>query len=110
MQSTGGDADQDIARRDCCGIDNFLFLQSADDKTGEVVFSFGKITRMLGGFAADQRTTGLAAAGGDAEHHRFGDFHVELAADEVVEKKSGVAPWVKISLTPIATKSIPIVS
>jgi len=43
---------------------------------------------MFRGLAADQDTARLAAAVGDAADHLFGDTDVELAADEIIEKKN----------------------
>ena len=70
------------------GIDDLLFLQDADDEAGEIVFAVGKIAGVLGGLAADQRAARLTAAGRDAAHDRFGDFDIELAADEIVQEKT----------------------
>src|SRR4030095_7044730 len=68
-------------------LDDLRFLHNADNKAGEIVFAVGKIARVLGGFAADQRAPRLSTTGGHAPHHRLGDFDIELAAHEVVKKE-----------------------
>ncbi len=87
MQPAGGNPDQNIARRDGVAIDNLGFFQNADHESAKIIFASGKIAGVFGGLAADQSAACLTAAGRDAAHHRFGDFHVELAAGEIVQEE-----------------------
>ncbi len=87
VQAAGGNADQDIAGIDRRRIDNLFSLHNADDEAGKIVFAVRKVAGVLGRLTADQRAAGLTAASRDAAHDRFSDGHIELAANEVIQKK-----------------------
>src|ERR1043166_7209025 len=87
MDAAAGQAEHHIAGADAAAVDDFGFFHYADGETGEIVLARGIHSRHLGSLAADQRASGLLAAGGDAFYH-FGSYaDVELAAGEVIEKQ-----------------------
>ena len=86
------------------------FSTTPDREAREVVFAGRVHARHLGGLAADQRAAGLLAALGDALDHVGGDVDVELAAREVVEEEQRLGARTRMSLTLIATRSMPTVS
>ncbi len=69
-----------------CGQDGGA-VHRAHRKPGQVVVAFAVHARHLGGLAAHQGRTGLAAAFGDAGHHAGGGVHVQLAGGVVVQEQ-----------------------
>ena len=82
----GGQADEDVARRDFAAVDEVGFFHNADGKAGDVVFACLVEAGHFRGFAADERRIRLRAAVGDAFDDVGGDFGFEFAAGEVVEE------------------------
>lgn len=67
---------------------------NADRESGEIVFVFVVHARHFGGFAADQRGTGLYTAVGHTGHDLLKQCRVVLAAGDVVkEEQRAPAPW-----------------
>ena len=64
-----------------------VFFDEADAETREVVILAVVHARHFGGFAADERATGLQAPLDDALDHAFGRVDIELAGRVVVEEK-----------------------
>src|SRR5512134_981868 len=87
MCATGGEPEQYVAGADSPAVDRLRFLHDAHGESGKVVFAGDERIRMLGGLAADQRATGLLAAGCDSPDHLGRHADVESLADEVVEKE-----------------------
>src|SRR4029079_803200 len=68
-------------------VDDAGFFDDTDGESGKIVFAVAVHAGHFGGFAADQRTTGLLASAGDAFDHLGGDVDVELAARVVIEEE-----------------------
>ena len=66
---------------------HFVALDRADAKAGEVIIARGVHAGHFGGFAADQRAAGLAAALGDRRDDRGGDGVVELSGRVIIEEE-----------------------
>src|SRR5262249_17377950 len=62
-----------------------LPFDDADDETRQIIFSLGKITRMLSGFAPDQHTARLTTPGSNSSHNHLGDIDIKLATDKVIQ-------------------------
>ena len=87
MQTGRRQANQDVARHDRPAVDDLRPVDRADDEAGEVVFAVGIETRHLGGLAADQRATVLAARARDPADDLFGDVRGQPPRRQVVEKE-----------------------
>ena len=87
MRAVRGEADHRIARLDVRAADDVGFFHHADREAGKVVFPGRIHAGHLGGFAADQRATGLFAAERDALDDFGGGIHIELAAGEIIEEE-----------------------
>ncbi len=84
--------DQHVARADVAARQHLAALHRAHGKAGEIVVVARVHARHLGGLPADQRAAGLAAALGDARHHRPGHLHVELPGGEIIEEEQRLGP------------------
>src|SRR5262245_18516659 len=87
MEAAGGKSDQNISRHNRLRVENFLPFDDADDEASEIVFSVGKITRMLSGLAPDQHTARLTTPGSNSSHNHLGDIDIKLAADKVIQEE-----------------------
>src|SRR5262245_4993936 len=87
MKTAGGKPDQNISRHNRLGIENFLPFDDADDETSQIIFSVGKIIRMLGGLTPDQCTPRLTTPCSNSPHNHLGDIDIKLAADKVVQEE-----------------------
>ena len=90
MHAAGGDAHQDVAHLDLRAVDELALLHHARREAGDVVFVALVHTGHLGGLAAHERATRLAAAFGHA-----GDDGLDLGRDvvaqgHVVEEEEGL--------------------
>ena len=66
MQARGGQAEDDIARRDVGARQERAAFGGADREAGEVIVAALVKPRHLGGLAADERASRLPATGRDA--------------------------------------------
>ena len=87
VEPGGGDADDDVTRRDRLAVDDARPLHAADGEPGEVVLARRVEPGQLGRLAADERAAGLAAALRDALDHVGALLGGELAGAEVVEEE-----------------------
>ena len=87
MRARGRQRDQHIARLDLGAIDQLLLLGNGDTEAGQIEITVLVHAGHLCGLAADQRTTGLLAALGNALDDRRGDAGIELAGGVVIEEE-----------------------
>ena len=87
VQTGRREADQHIPGLDLAAGDQFLLVHRADDKASQVVLSIGVEAGHLRRFASDQRAAVGAAGFGYAADHGLGDFVVQLADGQVVQKE-----------------------
>ena len=87
MKTAGRKPDQNISGDNGLRIENSFTFDDSDDEASQIIFTFGKITGMLSGFAPDQYTARLTTACGNTPHNHLGDIDVKLAADEVVQEE-----------------------
>ena len=90
VHAARGDAHQHIAGPDLRSVDELRFLDHADRETGDVVLALGVHARHFGRLAADQRTTRLAAAVGNATHDGFDLLGFVMAYGDIVEEHQGL--------------------
>src|SRR5215510_8968777 len=87
MKAAGGKSDQNVSGHNRLGIENFFPFDDAEDETSQIIFSFGEITRMLGGLTPDQCTSRLTTPCSNSPHNHLGDIDIKLAADKVVQEE-----------------------
>ena len=87
VEAGGGQADQLVARLDHAWREQLFALRRADDEARQVVLALAVHARHLGCLAADERAAVFLASLGEAADDLAGDFGVELAGREVVEKE-----------------------
>src|SRR5450432_598534 len=87
MKAGRRQGDQRVAGLYTFSVEQALALDHADDEAGHVVFTGGIEAGHLGGFAADQCATGLAAGAAHAIDQLLDDLRLELAHSKVVEKE-----------------------
>ena len=83
----GGQADEHVAFSDGGTVHDGGLFGNADRESGEIVFVFVVHARHFGGFAADQRGTGLYTAVGHTGHDLLKQCRVVLAAGDVVKEE-----------------------
>ena len=87
MHAGGGEREDRVARFEIGARQKLGALHRANRESSEVVIAGGVEPRHLGGLAADQRASGLAAAFGNAGNDALGNTDIELAGSEIVEKE-----------------------
>ena len=87
MYAGGGQADEHVAFSDGGTVHDGGLFGNADRESGEIVFVFVVHARHFGGFAADQRGTGLYTAVGHTGHDLLKQCRVVLAAGDVVKEE-----------------------
>ena len=87
VHAAAGQTQHHVAGLDFFSGQDFGFLDRTHCKTGQIVFAFRVHARHFSGLAAYQCTAAELTALGNAADHRSGNFHIELAAGKVVEKK-----------------------
>ena len=92
MNARRGEAKNHIARRDLVGGQHLLALDRADAKAGEVIIAIRIHAGHFGGFAADQRASGLFATLGDAGDDIGRDPIVELSGRIIIEEEQRLGP------------------
>ena len=92
VEAVRGQADDRVAGSGRRAIDHPVALDDADAAAGHVERGRFHQTGMLGGFATDERTAGLATSGGDATDELGGSRRVEPADREVVQEEERFGP------------------
>ena len=87
MKPVRRDPEHDIARRDGVSRQHPAALHGADREAGEVVVAPGIEAGQFGGFPADQRASGPAAAFGDAGDDVGRHVRLELSGAEIIQKE-----------------------
>ena len=105
MQACGRQAKQPVAQADARAVNQERPIDHADDEAGQIVFPWRVEIGHLGGFPSDQGATRFVAPSCQPGHHLLDDIRLELAAGDIIEKKSGRAPCTRMSDTQCDTRS-----
>src|ERR1019366_531227 len=89
VQSGGRQTDEYIAGLHRFAGDELGAVGNAENKPRQIVLAVGVKAGHFGGLAANQRAPVLLAGIGDAGHHFFGDFRLQLAGGKVVHEEHG---------------------
>jgi hypothetical protein len=109
MHAGGGESEDRVASFEIGARQKLGALHGANRESSEIVIAGGVQPRHLGGLAADECASGLAAAFGDAGDDALGHAHIELAGGEIIEKEErlgALAPVSMASLSLVPTPSV----
>ena len=90
MHATAGHCHDAIAGLHPRWVDQFVFFHHGHAEARQVVAAGAIEARHFSRFTAQQGTTALAAAIGDALHHLSHRLRGELAGGDVIEKEQGL--------------------
>ncbi len=90
MEAVGGDGEDSVALLNFLAVDDFGFVDDADDGAGEDVGAGLENARLLGGFATDEGAIVLAAGVIDGGDELEDDVFLQFAADDAVLDREGL--------------------
>ena len=92
MNAAGGDSDERITGANRLSVNEPIPIHRAHCESRKIVVVPGVHSGHLGGFSAEQRTSGLHTACADSRNHRFQLRGRKFSAGEIIEEKQWFCP------------------
>src|SRR6188472_2383048 len=87
LQTVRRNSKYDVSRLDRFAVDDFRFVDDADNETRQIIFSRRIKVRHLGSLAAEQDASIFSACPRHSFYYRCGDIGLEFSRCKIIEKE-----------------------